>query len=188
MAIPNTEVYLVNEAGERVGPGEVGELVVRGGHVMQGYWEKPEDTARALRPGAFPWERVLHSGDLFRTDEEGYLYFVSRKDDVIKTRGEKVAPKEVEDVLYQLSGVSEAAVVAVPDPVIGLAVAAVIVPVEGATLTEADVKKHCIARLEDFAVPKIVEFRRELPKSASGKIVRREIVIGAPADAPVASA
>ena len=188
MAIPNTEVYLVNEAGERVGPGEVGELVVRGGHVMQGYWEKPEDTARALRPGAFPWERVLHSGDLFRTDEQGYLYFVSRKDDVIKTRGEKVAPKEVEDVLYQLPGVSEAAVVAVPDPVIGLAVAAVIVPVEGTTLTEADVKKHCVARLEDFAVPKIVEFRRELPKSASGKIVRREIVIGAPAEAPVASA
>jgi long-chain acyl-CoA synthetase len=179
--IPNTEVYLVNEAGERVGPGEAGELVVRGGHVMQGYWERPDDTARALRPGPNPWERVLHSGDLFRTDDQGYLYFVARKDDVIKTRGEKVAPKEVEDVLYQLPGVSEAAVVGVPDPVIGLAIAAVIVPVEGATLTDAQVKKHCAARLEDFAVPKIVEFRPELPKSASGKIVRREIVIGAPA-------
>ena len=178
VAIPNTETFLVNEAGHRVGPGEVGELVVRGGHVMQGYWERPEETARALRDGMLSGERVLYSGDLFRTDEEGYFYFVSRKDDVIKTRGEKVAPKEVEDVLYQLAGVHEAAVVGVPDPVIGLAVAAVVVPVEGATLTEADVKKHCAARLEDFAVPKIVEIRSELPKSASGKIVRREIRIG----------
>ena len=180
-AIPNTEVYLVNEAGQRVGPGETGELVVRGGHVMQGYWELPEETARALRPGENPWERVLFSGDLFRTDREGYLYFVSRKDDVIKTRGEKVAPKEVEDVLYQLPGVSEAAVIGIPDPVIGLAVAAVIVPAEGATLTEADVKKHCMAKLEDFAVPKFVEFRTELPKSPSGKIVRREIHFTPPA-------
>jgi amino acid adenylation domain-containing protein len=187
-AIPNTEVYLVDENGRRVGPGEVGELVVRGGHVMQGYWERPEDSARALRPGAAPWERVLHSNDLFRTDEEGYYYFVSRKDDVIKTRGEKVAPKEVEDVLYQLPGVSEAAVVGVPDPVIGLAVAAVIVPAEGSALSEAEVKKYCAAHLEDFAVPKLVEFRQELPKSASGKIVRREITFGSRATEPLTSA
>lgn len=180
-AIPNTEVYLVDEHGRRLGPGEVGELVVRGAHVMQGYWERPEETARALRPGEFPWERVLYSGDLFRTDEEGNFYFVSRKDDVIKTRGEKVAPKEVEDVLYQMPGVSEAAVVGVPDPVIGLAVAAVIVPAPGKTVTDAEVKKYCAAHLEDFAVPKIVEFRQELPKSASGKIVRREIKFPAPA-------
>jgi amino acid adenylation domain-containing protein len=179
MAIPNTEAYLVRDDGTRAGPGEVGELVVRGGHVMRGYWERPEETARALRPGELKWERVLYSGDLFRYDEEGDFYFVSRKDDVIKTRGEKVAPKEVEDVLYQLAGVSEAAVVGVPDPVIGLAVAAVIVPAEGASLTEAEVRKHCATHLEDFAVPKIVEFRPELPKSASGKIVRREIKIGA---------
>lgn len=180
-AIPNTEVYLVDEQGRRLGPGETGELVVRGAHVMQGYWERPEETARALRPGENPWERVLHSGDLFRTDDEGNFYFVSRKDDVIKTRGEKVAPKEVEDVIYQMPGVGEAAVVGVPDPVIGLAVAAVIVPAEGATITEGEVRKYCAAHLEDFAVPKFVEFRQELPKSASGKIVRREIKLAAPA-------
>jgi acyl-coenzyme A synthetase/AMP-(fatty) acid ligase len=142
---------------------------------MKGYWDLPEETHRVLRAGPTPGEKVLYSGDLFRRDEEGYYYFVSRKDDVIKTRGEKVAPKEVEDVLYQLPGVAEAAVVGVPDPLLGSAVLAVIVPAEGCVPTEADVRKHCASRLEDFAVPKWVEFRRELPKSTSGKIVRREI-------------
>ena len=99
-----------------------------------------------------------------------------------------MAPKEVEDVLYQLPGVSEAAVVGVPDPVIGLAVAAVIVPAEGSALSEAEVKKYCAAHLEDFAVPKLVEFRQELPKSASGKIVRREITFGSRATEPLTSA
>ena len=83
-AIPNTEAYIVNEDGQRAGPGEVGELVVRGAHVMPGYWEDPQATARALRPGPNVWERVLHTGDLFRMDEDGYLYFVGRKDDIRK--------------------------------------------------------------------------------------------------------
>ena len=78
---------------QRVPPGEVGELVIRGPHVMKGYWENPEATDKALRPGPFPWEKVLYTGDLFRTDEEGFLYFVGRKDDIIKTRGEKVEPE-----------------------------------------------------------------------------------------------
>jgi amino acid adenylation domain-containing protein len=174
-AIPNTEAYVVNERGERVGPGEVGELVIRGGHVMKGYWQNPEATARMLRPGPQPWEKVLYTGDLFRADEEGYLYFVGRTDDIIKTRGEKVSPKEVENVLYSLPGVREAAVIGVPDPVLGSAIKAVIVPAEEGCLTEQEVLRQCSQQLENFMVPKFVEFRDELPKTDSGKIRRREV-------------
>ncbi len=142
-AIPNTEVYLVNDRGERVGPGKVGELVIRGGHVMKGYWEDPEATNRALRAGPHPWEKVLYSGDLFRADEECYLYFVGRKDDIIKTRGEKVSPKEVENILYALAGVREAAAIGLPDPILGMAIKAVIAQTEPGILTERDVLAHC---------------------------------------------
>lgn len=173
--IPGTEAYVVDETGRRVAPGEVGELVIRGPHVMKGYWEDEVATARALRPGPYPWEKVLHTGDLFRSDEEGFLYFVSRKDDIIKTRGEKVSPKEVESVLYSLPGVREAAVVGVPDPVLGMAIKAVLAVAPEAGLTERDVIRHCAARLEDFMVPKHVEFRAELPKTDSGKISRRQV-------------
>ena len=127
IAIPGTEAYVVDdEKGARVAPGVVGELVIRGAHVMKGYWENPEATDRALKPGPFPWEKVLYTGDLFRTDAEGFLYFVGRKDDIIKTRGEKVSPKEVENVLYALPGIREAVVVGVPDPILGLAIKAVV--------------------------------------------------------------
>ncbi len=169
-AIPNTEVYILDEQGNRVGPGEIGELVVRGPHVMQGYWKDPEATAQVLRPGDHPWERVLHTGDLFRMDEEGYLYFVGRRDDIIKTRGEKVSPKEIENVLYSLPGVREAAVVGLPDPILGQKIQAIVVPEDGATLSERDIVLGCAAHLESFMVPQIVEFRAELPKTDSGKI------------------
>jgi len=174
-AIPNTEVYVLDDRGERVGPGVVGELVVRGAHVMKGYWEKPEETARVLKPGPLPQEMVLHTGDLFRTDEEGYLYFVGRKDDIIKTRGEKVSPKEVEAVLHSLPGVAEAVVTGVPDEVLGQAIQAVIVPADGATLTAGQVMAHCAQNLEPFMVPKFVEFRSSLPQTSTGKVSRREL-------------
>ncbi|MGG5817689.1 class I adenylate-forming enzyme family protein [Falsiroseomonas sp. HW251] len=172
--IPGTEAWIVDESGRRVPPGTVGELVVRGEHVMQGYWEDPEATARALRPGPNPWERVLHTGDLFRADADGFLTFVGRMDDIIKTRGEKVAPKEIEAVLYELP-VEEAAVIGVPDPVLGMAIKAVLVPRPGATLTAREVQRHCAARLEEFMVPKLVEFRDALPKTDNGKISRRAV-------------
>ena len=173
--MPNQEVYIVDDAGRRVGPGVVGELVVRGSHVMKGYWDRPEETARVLKPGSFPGERVLHTGDLFRMDEEGYLYFVGRKDDIIKSRGEKVSPREVEDVLYSLAGVAEAAVVGVPDPVLGQAIKAVVALREGARLTEHDLRRHCARHLEDFSVPQLVEFRSSLPRTSNGKISKREL-------------
>jgi len=179
-AIPNTEVYLVGEHGERLGPGAVGELVVRGSHVTRGYWELPEETEARFRPGPLPGERVLYTGDLFRMDEDGYLYFVARKDDIIKTRGEKVSPKEVEEVLYALPAVAEAAVMGVSDPVLGEAIRAVLTLRAGTRLTTQEVLRHCRDRLEDFMVPKYVEFRDTLPRTSTGKIAKRELA-GLPA-------
>jgi amino acid adenylation domain-containing protein len=169
IAIPGTEVWIEDEEGQRVGPGVVGELVVRGSHVMRGYWNDRERTAERYRPGPIPGERILYTGDLFRMDEEGFLYFISRKDDIIKSRGEKVAPKEIESVLYDLPGIREAAVIGVPDPILGQAIKAFVVS-DDPHLTEQDVLHHCRAHLEDLLVPQAVEFRDELPKTSSGKI------------------
>jgi long-chain acyl-CoA synthetase len=171
--IPGTEAWIEDEAGRRLGPGETGELVVRGRHVMRGYWESPEATAERFRPGTVPGERFCYTGDLFRTDEEGYFYFVSRMDDIIKCRGEKVAPKEVEDVLHMIPGVT-AAVVGVPDPIAGQVVKAFIAS-PGDSLTEAQVIAHCRRYLEDFKVPKYVEFRSELPMTLSGKVTKIDL-------------
>ncbi len=172
IAIPNTEAFVLDDDGNPAPPGVPGELVIRGPHVMQGYWRNDEATARMLRPGRNPWEKLLHTGDLFRVDEEGFLYFVGRKDDIIKTRGEKVAPKEVEAVLHNHPGIAEAVVVGVPDAVLGHAIGAVVVLSDPA-LTERDIIRHCAGQLEDFMVPKIVEFRDELPKTDTGKVSRR---------------
>jgi acyl-coenzyme A synthetase/AMP-(fatty) acid ligase len=139
---------------------------------MLGYWERPRETDEVLRPGPLPGERVLRSGDLFRMDEEGYLYFMGRKDDMIKSRGEKVSPKEVENVLHEIEGVVEAAVVGVPDEILGQAVKAVVRLRDGVRLTERDVIEFCSERLENLMVPKLVEFRSELPRTSSGKIDR----------------
>jgi acyl-CoA synthetase (AMP-forming)/AMP-acid ligase II len=177
ISMPNQEAWLAREDGTRAdGPGEVGELVVRGANVMRGYWRDPEATARALRPGPLPGEVVLHTGDLFRLDASGYLHFVARKDDVIKTRGEKVAPREVEQAICALADVRECAVVGVPDPVHGVAVKAVVVLAPGAQVSADDVRRAVRAELDDVAVPRVVEFRDELPKTASGKVLRSELV------------
>jgi amino acid adenylation domain-containing protein len=173
--MPNEEVYIVDENGQRVPPNVIGELVVRGSNVMKGYWELPEETEKKLKPGPFPGEKVLYTGDLFRMDEEGYLYFFGRKDDIIKSRGEKVSPKEIEDVLYSLPGIAEAAVIGVPDEVLGQAIRAVVTLREGAPLTEKDVLRHCAERLENFMVPQSVVFMAALPKTGSGKINKRVV-------------
>lgn len=173
--MPNQELWLVADDGAVVGADTVGELVVRGPHVMAGYWNLPEETERKLRPGKMPGERVLHTGDLFRRDRDGYYYFVSRRDDIIKSRGEKVSPREVENALYTMEGVLEAAVVGVPDPLLGQAVKAVIVTRPGVQLEARDVQRHCASQLEDYMVPSQVEFRDELPKNERGKIIRREL-------------
>ncbi len=175
--MPNEEVYIVNEAGEKVGPGEIGELVVRGSNVMLGYWEMPEETKKCIRPGRYPGERVLYTGDLFRMDEEGYLYFVARKDDIIKCKGEKVSPKEIENVLYKLDGVLEAAVIGVPDEIYGQAIKAYVSLEGGSKLTEKDILKHCMENLENFMVPKYIEILPSLPKTMTGKISKKELKV-----------
>jgi len=176
-SMPNEEVYIVDDSGRRAPMGTVGELVVRGSNVMKGYWELPEETDRMLKPGPLPGEKVLHTGDLFRMDQEGYLYFVGRKDDIIKTRGEKVSPREVEDVLHAMAGVAEAAVIGVPDEVLGEAIKAVVRLQVGVRLTDAQVIHWCSLKLENFMVPKFVEFRGEFPKTSTGKISKRKLAM-----------
>jgi amino acid adenylation domain-containing protein len=168
--MPNEEVYVVDDEGRRVGAGVVGELVVRGANVMRGYWELPEETAKRLKPGPLPGEMVLYTGDLFRTDAEGYLYFVGRKDDIIKSRGEKVSPREIENVLYSHPEIAEAAVIGVPDEILGQAVKAIVALRSGSALGEPEVLRYCAERLEDFMVPKYVEILDVMPKTANGKI------------------
>ena len=175
IAIPDTELWLVDEDGNKVGPNTVGQLVIRGATVMRGYWEKPEATAKKLKPGPLPGEMVLHTGDFCRLDDEGYLYFVGRMDDIIKSRGEKVAPKEVEHVLYNISGVRDAAVIGVPDDILGQAVKAFVVLEAGVSLSEKDIQRECQARLENFMVPKFVEIVPDLPKTTTGKIKKTDL-------------
>ncbi len=174
--MPNQELDIVDERGVSVVPGVVGELVVRGPHVMAGYWEEPTETERKLRPGRLPGERVLHTGDLFRRDADGYYYFIGRQDDIIKSRGEKVSPREVENVIYAIPGVLEAVVAGVPDRRLGQAIKAFVVVQPGATLDERDIKRHCASQLEDYMVPSAVEFLHELPKNERGKILKRELL------------
>jgi len=168
--IPGTRAWIVDQEGRRLDSGETGELVVRGRHVMRGYWNKPEASER-FQPTEDPAERLLYTGDLLRQDADGFFYFVARQDDIIKSRGEKVAPKEIENVLYALDGILEASVVGVTDPLLGEAIKAMVV-VDGEALAEQDILRHCRRHLESFMVPHVIEFRESLPKTDSGKISR----------------
>jgi amino acid adenylation domain-containing protein len=172
--IPGTQAWIEDAQGRSLKAGETGELVVCGPHVMRGYWENPAATNERFRPGTTPDERRCYTGDLFRQDNEGFFYFVGRKDDIIKSRGEKVAPKEVENVLYEIPGVAEATVVGISDPIIGQTIKAFIV-CDGEQLTDARVLAYCRAHLEDFMVPQAIEFCDALPKTASGKIDKLEL-------------
>lgn len=174
--MPNTKVYIIDEKGKRITkPGVIGELVIKGPNVMKGYWNLPKETSKCLKDGEIPGEKILYSGDLFKTDEEGFLYFISRKDDIIKTAGERVSPKEIENVLYALNGVVEAAVVGIPDEILGLAIKAVVSLKKNSNLTGKDIMMHCRKNLENFMVPKVVEFRDKLPKTTTGKISKKEL-------------
>jgi amino acid adenylation domain-containing protein len=176
IAIPNTELWIVDEHGNKVGPHTIGQLVIRGATVMKGYWEKPEATNQKLKPGPLPGEQVLYTGDLCQLDDDGYLYFVSRMDDVIKSRGEKVAPKEIEMVLINIIGVKEAVVIGVTDELLGQAIKAFVVLEEGSSVTERDIQKICQMRLESFMVPKYIQLTENLPRTDSGKIRKTGLI------------
>ena len=175
-AIPGTETYLLDEEGNEVSPGETGILYVRGPHVMMGYWNLPEETAHMLKPGRFPGERILCTHDWFREDDDGFLYFMGRSDDIIKSRGEKVSPVEVENALATIPGVQEVAVVGVPDELLGQAIRAFVVLDGEADYTEVTFKRQSMARLEAFMVPRDVVFMSELPKTATGKVRKKSLL------------
>jgi amino acid adenylation domain-containing protein len=172
IAIPGTEVWLEDEWGNRLGPGCTGELVIQGQHVMRGYWDDLAATAAVFKEGPQPGVRILRSGDLFKSDEAGCFYFLSRKDDMIKSRGEKVSPREVEDAAYTLDSVLEAAAIGVPDPILGQKIKLFVVSSDS-SLTEQAVKRRCRELLEDFMVPQVVEIKDNLPKTDSGKIDKK---------------
>ncbi len=169
LPLPGIELRVADDNDRTLPVGEVGELLVRGPNVMAGYWRDPAATAEALCGG---W---LHTGDLARLDEDGYLYIVDRKKDMIIVSGMNVYPREVEDVIYRLPQVAEAAVVGVPSRLRGEDVIATVALREGAALSAHAIIEHCAANLASFKVPRRVVFFPELPKSGSGKILKREI-------------
>lgn len=174
--MPNVEVYLASDDGSRLNkPGEIGELVVQGANVMKGYWNLPEETAKVLKQGSHTDEKILYTGDLFKMDADMYLYFIGRKDDMIKTSGERVSPKEIENILYELKGISEAAVYGVEDEILGQAIKVSLVLEEGSNLTEKDIFEYCDKNLEKFMVPKYIEIHYELPKTINGKINKKAL-------------
>jgi long-chain acyl-CoA synthetase len=165
----DTDARIVDDAGEELPVGEVGEIAVRGRQVMAGYWNRPEETADALRGGEF------RTGDVGYMDADGWFYVVDRKKDQINAGGFKVWPREVEDVLYGHDAVREVAVVGVHDPYRGETVKAVVALRPGATATPDELVGYCRSRMAAYKYPRIIEFVAELPKTASGKILRREL-------------
>src|SRR5690606_14691354 len=168
---PDTDAKILNmETYEEVEVGEVGELAVKGPQIMKGYWNKPEDTDNTLKDG---W---LLTGDLGYMDENGYFYIVDRKKDMIIAGGYNIYPREVEEVLYEHEAILEAVVAGIPDPYRGETVKAHVVLKEGYAVTEEELNQHCRENLAAFKVPRIYEFRDELPKTAVGKILRRQLI------------
>ncbi len=169
MPMPDTDVVLLDDDGNVVGPGERGEIAIRGPQVMAGYWQRPDETAKVMTADGF-----FRTGDIGEVDERGFFKIVDRKKDMILVSGFNVYPNEVEDVVALLPGVLECAAVGVPDEKAGEAVKIVIVKRDPA-LTEADVRAWCETNLTGYKRPKIVEFRSDLPKTNVGKILRREL-------------
>jgi acyl-coenzyme A synthetase/AMP-(fatty) acid ligase len=191
-AIPNAEVMVVSEDGTECAPGEMGELVHRGALVALGYWNDPETTAERFKPAPgqpkelpIP-EIAVWSGDRVRRDDEGYLYFVSRKDEMIKTSGYRVSPTEVEEILYASGAVSEAVALGVPHPMLGQAILVIAQAASSGCDTES-LLAHCRQELPNFMVPHKILLVDSLPRNANGKFDRKRLSLehGSPfLDAP----
>lgn len=168
---PDTDAKVVDMSTfEDLPTGEIGELIVKGPQVMKGYWNNIEETEHTLRDG---W---LYTGDLGYMDEEGYFYIVDRKGDMIIAGGYNIYPREIEEVLYEHEGIQEAVVAGIPDPYRGETVKAYIVPKSGITLDKEELNTFCRKHLAAYKVPRLFDFRQELPKTAVGKILRRQLV------------
>jgi long-chain acyl-CoA synthetase len=172
--VEGVDMRVVDWEGNEVAPGEVGEIAIRGHNVMKGYWRRPEATAAAIPDGWF------RTGDLGRVDEDGYFFIVDRKKDMIIRGGYNVYPREIEEVLYEHPDVAEAAVIGVPDPLLGEEVAAVVAVRTDATVTVDELRAYVKARVAAYKYPRHVWFVDSLPKGATGKILKREIA--APAE------
>ena len=171
IAIPNTELWLVDEHDRRIDqPHQVGQLVIRGATVMAGYWRNPVATALALKPGRYPGESVLYTGDYCSLDEDGYLYFRGRMDHMIKSRGMKVSPCEVESFLCAIDGVEAAAVVGVEHDAVGEGLCAFITLRQGAGLSAESIFERCRHGLEAYKVPLSIRIENSLPRTANGKV------------------
>lgn len=170
--VPNADVKIVDmETGlEEMPPGATGEIVLKGPQIMKGYWKKPEETAQTVRDG---W---LYTGDTGMLDEDGFLYVVGRKKEMIIAGGYNIYPNEIDEVLYQHPAVAEACTFGVPDAYRGETVKAAIVVKSEHTLTEEEIVQWCQERLAKYKIPRLIEFREQLPKSAVGKILRRALV------------
>ncbi len=168
LPVPSTDVRIIDDQDNEVTPGEPGELCIRGPQVMAGYWQRPDATLEVLKNG---W---LHTGDIVTVDNEGFIRIVDRKKDMILVSGFNVYPNEIEDVLMQHPKIREAAAIGVPSELSGEAVKVCIVKKDPA-LTKEEVLDHCRRQLTGYKVPKIIEFREELPKTNVGKILRREL-------------
>jgi fatty-acyl-CoA synthase len=165
----NVETRVVDDAMQDVAPGVVGEIVHRSPHLMLGYFHDDERTKAAFEGGWF------HSGDLGTIDDEGYITVVDRKKDMIKTGGENVASREVEEMIYRMAAVSEVAVIGVPHPHWVEAVVAIVVVKNGQTLVQEEVLAHCAGQMAGFKSPKAVVFTDAIPKNPSGKLLKREL-------------
>ncbi len=174
-AIPGTEVFLLSPEGNPVLPGEQGILHIRGPHVMLGYWHKEELSREMLKQGSLPGERILCSNDWFKMDEEGFLYFLGRTDDIIKSRGEKVSPTEVENVIYKIEGIKEVAVIGMPDEIMGESIIAYVTTHGHLDIGEKEIQKECMSKMELFMVPQRIIFLDEMPKSSNSKIDKKEL-------------
>ena len=175
-AIPDTEILVLNDRGERCQPGEPGELVHRGPTVSMGYWGNPEATNRVLKPNPLlppelgNCEKVCYSGDLVKMDEDGFLYYVGRRDTMIKSSGYRISPTEVEEVLFQTGKIRQAAVIGIPDEVLGQTIKAFIVAKDGERLECEAIQDFCAEKMPRHMVPKQFEVMKELPKTSSGKV------------------
>lgn len=178
-AIPNAEIFVVNEHGERCRPGQEGELVHRGALVAMGYWNDPQRTAERFRPAPFQPpglplpEIAVWSGDTVRLDEEGFIFFVGRRDEMIKTSGYRISPTEIEEVVYATGLVGEAAAIGIPDPALGHEITLVVAPASGASVDVERLTRACRQSLPLYMVPARIIVRAELPRSPNGKIDRK---------------
>ena len=168
-AVPNVELLIVDGEGQEVAQGETGEIAARGSNIKQGYWKSPEGTASVLKNGLYL------TGDLGRTDEEGYFYVVGRKKDIIKVKGYRVSAKEIEEVLLEMEGVHEAAVIGVEDEVLGEAIKAFVVLKQDSRATREEISQYLAGKLAAHKMPKITEICSALPKNESGKILKAQL-------------